>query len=189
MTMQGIIDRLGAYAEISSEAKSTLAGMLVPTAPKKGTVLLREGTVCQHMHFMTQGFARAFFYKNGRDITSWFAQDNDILTPLDSFVGQRPSYENVELLEDSMLYSLSYRNLQFLYRHYPETNAIGRMLTEQYYVELMERTMAFQFQTATERYRDLQLRQPNLLQRASLGHIASFLGISQETLSRIRTKT
>jgi hypothetical protein len=62
------------------------------------------------------------------------------------------------------------------------------MLTENYYVELMERTMSFQFQSATERYHDLQLRQPELLRKASLGHIASYLGISQETLSRIRTK-
>lgn len=186
--MQSIVERLSSLARISTEAQQRLAEMLMPSAPKKGTILLKEGTVCQHMYFMTQGFARAYFYKNGRDITSWFAQDNDILTPLDSFVGQRPSYENVELLEDSLLYSLRYKDLQLLYRQYPEANAIGRILTEKYYVELMERTMAFQFQTASERYHDLERRQPKLLQRASLGHIASFLGISQETLSRIRTK-
>ena len=77
---------------------------------------------------------------------------------------------------------------QKAFEKYPEFNLIGRLLTEKYYIELEERTISLQFQTATERYLKLLQQQPQLLQKASLGMIASYLGISQETLSRIRKK-
>lgn len=154
----------------------------------KGSILLNQGDICQHIYFLEKGFARGFFYQDGKDITAWFAMEKDVATPLYSFVTQKPSFESVEILESSVLYAISHENLQQLYRQYPEFNLIGRVLTEKYYVDLMARTMSFQFQTATERYQHLFAHQPQLLQRASLGHIASYLGISQETLSRIRTK-
>lgn len=186
--MQSIIDRLSAFVTISESSKTKLTEVLKQMKPNKGTILLKEGEICQHMYFLTKGFARGFYYQNGKDITSWFAMENDIATPFDSFVCQRPSYESVEILEDSILYAINYKDLQQLYRQYPEYNIIGRKLTEKYYVELMTRTMSFQFQTATERYHELLEHQPQLFQRTSLGHIASYLGISQETLSRVRTK-
>ena len=105
-----------------------------------------------------------------------------------AFIAQKPGYEGIELLESCVLYSISYAQLQTLYRKYPALNLAGRLLTERYYLELEERTRSLQFQTATERYALLLAQQPGLLQRASLGHIASYLGISQETLSRIRGK-
>jgi CRP-like cAMP-binding protein len=111
-----------------------------------------------------------------------------LATSLYSFETQTPNFENIEILEDSTLYAISYESLQYLYHHYPEFNLLGRRLVEKYYVELMERTLSFQFQSARERYLQLLTNRPQILQRASLGHIASYLGISQETLSRIRTK-
>jgi CRP/FNR family transcriptional regulator, anaerobic regulatory protein len=183
-----IIDQLDKYFIISEQAKKELTGLLIRKNLKKGTLLLKEGDICQHLYYLSEGFARGFFYQNGKDITAWFAFENDIATPLYSFVSKKPSYESIEILEDSVLYTISYENLQYLYHQYPESNFIGRIITEKYYVELMARTMAFQFQSATERYIQLLNHQPQLLQRASLGQIASYLGISQETLSRIRTK-
>ena len=146
------------------------------------------GDVCQHIYFMKKGFARGFFNQDGKDITLWFAVENDIATSLYSIVTQKPSFENIEILENSILYAISHDNLQHLYHQYPEFNLIGRRFVEKYYVELMARTMSLQFQTAKERYQQLLTHQPQLLQRASLGYIASYLGISQETLSRIRAK-
>jgi len=183
-----ILDKLNQFLKISDQTKKELAGLIIQKNFKKGTILLKEGEICQHLYFLEEGFARGFFYQNGKDITSWFALENDIATPMYSFVTQNPSFESIEILEESVLDVISYENLQNIYRIYPEFNLIGRILTEKYYVELMTRTMSFQFQSATERYLQLLSHQPQLLQRASLGHIASYLGISQETLSRIRTK-
>jgi CRP/FNR family transcriptional regulator, anaerobic regulatory protein len=105
-----------------------------------------------------------------------------------SFVSQKPSFENIEILEPSVLYAISYDNLQKMYLEFPEFNLIGRLFTEKYYIELEERVMSLQFLTAKERYEKLLIQQPMLLQRVTLGQIASYLGITQETLSRIRGK-
>lgn len=186
--MKNIIDRLSQYIEISEQAKIRFAEFIVQKKFIKGALLLRGSEICRHIYFLKKGFARGFVNQDGKDITSWFAEENDIVTSLYSFVSQKPSFENIEILENSTLYTISYENLQELYDQYPEFNLIGRRFMEKYYVELMVRTMSLQFQPAKERYYQLLTHQPALLKRATLGHIASFLGISQETLSRIRSK-
>jgi CRP-like cAMP-binding protein len=105
-----------------------------------------------------------------------------------SFVSQKASYENIQAIEPATLYAITFDDLQKLYKNYPTFDKIGRLLTEQYYVALEERIMSLQFQTAIERYQSLMQNENYLLQRVSLGMIASYLGISQETLSRIRSK-
>ena len=103
-------------------------------------------------------------------------------------MSRKPGFENIEAIENSILYVITYDDLNNLYHNHPEFNYVGRLLTEKYYIDLMERTLCLQFQSAKESYDQLVKCQPYILQRASLGHIASYLGISQETLSRIRTK-
>ena len=91
-------------------------------------------------------------------------------------------------MEESTVWSITLDNLLSLYDQYPELERVGREITEQYYIRLEERYVNAQFKTAIERYEELLTSRPHILQRASLGYIASFLGISQETLSRIRSK-
>lgn len=105
-----------------------------------------------------------------------------------SFIVQKPSFEFVQALEDSDLLQMSYSALQNLYVTFPETERIGRIITENYYIKLEERILNLQFKTAKERYQKLLSSKPTLLLRAPLGQIASYLGISQETLSRIRAE-
>jgi CRP/FNR family transcriptional regulator, anaerobic regulatory protein len=176
------------HLKVSEQAKIMLDKIIIQKDYKKGKIILKEGEICKHLYFIKNGFARGFISQNGKDITSWFAFENDVATPLYSFVTRKPGFESIEILEDSTFYAISYENIQQLYRQFPEFNLIGRIVTEKYYIELMTRTMSFQFQSAKERYLQLIANQPQLLHRASLGHIASYLGISQETLSRIRTK-
>ena len=186
--MNDILNSLYNHFIVSEQAKVMLDKIIFQKDYKKGTVILKEGEICNHLYFIKKGFARGFISQNGKDITSWFAFENDVATPFYSFVTRKPGFENIEILEDSTLYAISYENIQQLYRQFPEFNLIGRIVTEKYYIELMTRTISFQFQSAKERYLQLLTNQPQLLHRASLGLIASYLGISQETLSRIRTK-
>jgi CRP-like cAMP-binding protein len=92
------------------------------------------------------------------------------------------------VLEDCELIQIPYSHLQQLYNDFPETERIGRILTENYYVKLEGRLMSLQFTSAKERYELLMTNNPSIIQRAPLGYIASYLGITQETLSRIRAK-
>lgn len=96
--------------------------------------------------------------------------------------------ENIQLLEGSILWSISKEKFTRLLNHYPEMERVLRIAYEKYYIRLEERFVNAQFKTATERYHDLLLQTPHLIERVPLGHIASYLGISAETLSRIRSR-
>ncbi|MDP9046605.1 MAG: Crp/Fnr family transcriptional regulator, partial [Bacteroidota bacterium] len=91
-------------------------------------------------------------------------------------------------LEDSVLQSINWDQLQSLYQDYPEFNKTGRLITEHYYIKSEERTIDLQTLSAKQRYEKLLSTYPDILQKASLGQIASFLSIKQETLSRIRAR-
>lgn len=187
--MDKLITIINQFANISEQAKIELNNIVSIKRFDKGSYIVEQGKTCKHLYFIKSGFLRGFYYQdNGKEITSWFAFENETVTSMYSFISQKPSFETIEVLEDSTLFEISYQNVQFLFKKYPEFNLIGRILTEKYYIELEERTMSLQFQTATERYLNLLQQQPQLLQKASLGMIASYLGISQETLSRIRKK-
>lgn len=125
---------------------------------------------------------------DGKEITHWFGFENDFVTSLHSFITGEPSVENIHLLEDSILFSISKDSLTQLLNQYHEIERIVRLAYEKYYIRLEDRLINAQFKTATERYEKLLLERPHILERVSLGMVASYLGISQETLSRVRAK-
>lgn len=176
------------FSSFDENLQEDLRTLLQKNIVAKGTLLLREGSFCKKIYFLAKGLVRGFYYREGKELTSWFGLENDALTSLSAFIQQKTSKENIEILEDSILYSLTYTQLQELYEKYPEFNRSGRMLIEKYYIELEEHTLSLQFDSATERYQKLLYQQNHLLQRVPLKYIASYLGISQETLSRIRAK-
>ena len=186
--MEHFFQILTKFMPLSAELRNDLASKVFVRKVDKGEILISEGKICNELYLIKKGFLRGFHYHNGKEITAWFGFENDIATSTYSFVSQKPGFENIEAIENSILYVISYDDLNRIYQNHPEFNYVGRLLTEKYYVDLMERTLCLQFQSAKESYEQLVSRQPYILQRASLGHVASYLGISQETLSRIRTK-
>ncbi len=179
---------LGQLLPLSLELREDLSAKVYVRKVKKSEILVSEGKVCHQLFFIRKGSLRGFHYQNGKEITSWFGFENDFATSTYSFVSQKTGYENIEVIEDSTLYVINHDDLNSIYHKHPGFNYAGRLLTEKYYLDLMERTLSLQFQSAKENYHQLVATHPHLLKRASLGHIASYLGISQETLSRIRTK-
>ncbi len=186
--MQKLIEILEQYTLISDEAKVELVRIVSKKKLANGQILLQQGNICRNLYFVESGFLRGFYCLDGKDISSWFALENDIAAAMYSFVTQKASFESIEVLEESVVYQIGYQEQQNLYHKYMEMNMIGRLLTEKYYIILEERKNALQYQSAKERYKYLVENQPQLLQKASLGMIASYLGITQETLSRIRNK-
>ncbi len=155
---------------------------------KKNHLLLKEGVVAHRIFFLEKGSARTFYFHDGKDITSWIYRQGHLLTSWSSFYTRTPSYENVELTEDSTIVSLSYDQLQNLYSQHPGLQKFGRIMVEEQLVYLDYFYKGFMFMTAKEKYDLLLSIFPDVTLRVNLGHIASFLGISQETLSRIRKK-
>ena len=131
---------------------------------------------------------RGFYNLDGKEITHWFAFEEDFVTSFHSFITQQPAVENIQLLEGSILWSISKDSLSQLLTEYHEIEKLVRIAYEKYYIRLEERFVNAHFKTATERYQQLLLHTPHILERVPLGQIASYLGISQETLSRIRSR-
>jgi CRP-like cAMP-binding protein len=184
--MENLILKLNAIAPLGLALENAIKERLKKTHLLKKDFLVKEGQISKKIYFLEKGTCRAFYFSEEKEITNWFMSDNDIVISVFSFFTQSPSLENIELLEDTVLYSMSYQSLQQHYQQFPQFNLHGRIITEQYYMLSEQRNFALKKQSAKQRY-DLLLKQyPQILQKASLGHIASYLGITQETLSRIR---
>jgi CRP-like cAMP-binding protein len=161
--------------------------IILKTFPKKH-LLLKEGEIAKQIFFICKGSARAFYYdKDGKEHTTWFMTENDLMISVYSFYRQAPALENIELLEDSVLLCMRYEKLQDIYQEFPEYNLQRRLFTEKYYIQSEERAIILRTKKPAERYQLLLESFPGILQKASLGQIASFLGIALETLSRIRS--
>ncbi len=174
--------------QISKATLTAVSEVIRTEEYNKGHILLREGLVAHHLYFIKKGAARTFYYHDGKDVTSWVYGDGAILTAWGSFYGRSPSFENIELLENSVVEYISHSDLQKLYAQYPRMQTFGRLLVEEQITFIDNFFKGFMFMTAKEKYELLQSTFPDVIQRINLGHIASFLGISQETLSRIRRK-
>ncbi len=154
---------------------------------KKGEQLLDMGRVCKSIYFIVSGGLRIYTMEtDGSQSTSWLLFENDLAIAVHSFFAQQPSFEGIEALEDSVSVALSYEHLQMLYQQYETFNKVGRVLTEQYYMRSELKAHQLRTLSAKQRYLNLLRAQPQVLQRVPLKYIASFLGITQSTLSRVR---
>ncbi|MFN4145186.1 MAG: Crp/Fnr family transcriptional regulator [Runella sp.] len=154
----------------------------------RNTLLLGVGQVCHHLYFLHHGLARGFYHSNKQEFTSWFAKENDIVFSPHSFLRQQPTDEGIELLEDTLLLSLSYKAVQQIYERFPMMNTLGRLITDHYLLQYDERFRFMQALGGKERLREFMARYPTLYDRASNKHIASYLGMTPETMSRLLAK-
>ncbi len=155
---------------------------------KKGDYLLREGQICNHITYINEGLFRTFYIKNGIEINTCFCMENSITSSQESFVNQIVSKEYIQAIEDASIVSLSHESLMKLYQFDPKWESLSRILTEKECARLSERIDTLSFETAKEKYLHLLKKQPEIIQRVAIQHIASYIGVSRETLSRIRSK-
>ncbi len=180
---------LDAVIPLDPSVKASIGQLTQPLHVPRHTLLLQEGQVCRSLYFIGQGLVRAYRQQaDGREITTWFAAEQELFTSGYSFISRAPSRETIEVLEDVTGFCISQQALTDLYEQHPVVDRLGRRLTEHYYFQLEELFASQITLSATERYERLISTAPGLLQRVSLGHIASYLGMTQETLSRIRAR-
>ncbi|TDB62354.1 Crp/Fnr family transcriptional regulator [Arundinibacter roseus] len=167
------------------EAKLALAGVCNVIFLKKGEILQPIGHTCKTIYFIKSGVARIYYYKDGTDITEYFAFENNLIVRVESLFTGMPSKKAIQILEDAEMVAIQATSLFELYDTFPRIERLFRLIFEAAHVETIHRMESIQFHTAEERYQALLLH-PDIIQRIPLKHIASYLGITQVSLSRIR---
>lgn len=175
------------FGSLSNSLKQAIVQNSKVAKIGKKQKLLGEGEKSDSIYFIVSGAVRIFYLnKEGVETNTWFLVENELVISVYSFFTSQPSFEYIETLEHCTFITLKKDKLDWLYQTFIEFNIIGRKLTELYYIRNEAQANALRLLSAKERYQQLLNTQPQLLQRVSLGHIASYLGISAETLSRIR---
>jgi CRP-like cAMP-binding protein len=170
---------------LSKEAENAIAAISSIVKIKKNQDLQSIGHTCKTIYFINKGVARIYYYKDGIDITESFAFENNIIARVESLFTGNPSRKAIQVLEDSEIVAINAMRLFDLYDTYPEIERLFRKIFEVGYVDTIHRIEGMQFHSAEERYVAL-LKETEIIQKIPLKHIASYLGITQVTLSRIR---
>lgn len=186
--MESLFKTLEQFHRLSEESKAAFAAITKTRNLPKGFTLLHPGSVANHMFFIQKGLTRTFYLKDGKDVTDWISLENTFAVSIISFITRQPDRRGIELLEDSTIVEIPYYELEQLFPKYRDIETLGRRWSNFGIVQLQMRFDELHFATAAERYKIFVERNPSALQRVPLGIIASFLGVTQETLSRIRAQ-
>jgi CRP-like cAMP-binding protein len=175
------------YCTLSTQGITTLANILVPYKVAKGEKLLQEGDVCKSMFYVEKGMVRQFYYKGGRDVTEHFSYEGRIVICIESFLKQNPSRLMVEALEPLMVYGIPHDEFLALVESDKEMSRLYRQILEHALISSQEHADSQRFENASERYVRLLKSKPEIILRAPMVHVASFLQMTPETLSRVRS--
>ena len=184
--MKSIFQYFHLHNSLSKEAENAISEICSIIKIKKNQELQTIGHTCKTIYFLNTGTARIYYYKDGIDITESFAFENNIIARVESLFTGNPSRKAIQILEDSEIVAINATLLFKLYDIYPEIERLFRKIFEVAYVDTVNRIEGIQFHSAEERYNALISEEPNVLKKVPLKHIASYLGITQVSLSRIR---
>lgn len=174
------------YCPLTPPAIEVLGSILVPMRFQKGDTILEEGKVCRDLYFVEKGMVRQYYYKNKKDVTEHFSFEGRIVFCIESFLKQEPSRLIVEALENTMLYAIPHDALHNLMEYDREMEMLYRKILEHVAISSQEHADSQRFENAAERYDRLLREKPEIILRAPMVHIASFLQMTPETLSRVR---
>lgn len=153
----------------------------------KGDFLVKQDKVCRHIAYILEGTLRTYYINDkSEETTSCFCTENNLATSYKSFVLQQPSKLIVQAIEDTQLLVIDYKNLHKLYAKSAAWQIIGRAVAEREYIVMEQYASILNTETAKEKYLRLLKEQPNVLLKANIEDIASYLGVTRRTLSRIR---
>ncbi|CAM1345064.1 Crp/Fnr family transcriptional regulator [Tenacibaculum amylolyticum] len=172
----------------NKEIADALQEVAIPKSFKKGDLIHTSNAICKHFFLLLSGIARVFYYRDGKDITVHIAQEQESITAIDSFIQRKKSKYSIEALEDIECLAISREDLERLSAKSHQFEHFGRLFLEKIYIDLAERIDSLLLHTSHERYEDLLQKKPELFNRVPAKHIASFLGMTPETFSRIRGK-
>ena len=182
------ISSLSMINPLSTKGKHAIANLCAPTQIRKNYDLQTTGQTCKTIYFVQTGAARIYYYKNGKEVTEYFAFENDLIIRAESLFTGKPSTKAIQAVSDTLFVALPSHSLFALFDKHRDIERLFRKIVEHSYVDTINRLESLQFHSAEERYESLMGKSPEVIQKIPLKHIASYLGITQVSLSRIRAK-
>ncbi len=186
INMEQLFQYFNKFNLLSKEAENAISEISSIVAIKKNKDLQPIGHTCKTIYFINKGVARIYYFKDGIDITEGFFFENSIIARVESLFTGKPSRKAIQILEDAEVVAIDSTQLFKLYDSFPEIERLFRKIFEAGYVETVNRIEGIQFHSAEERYKALLNEASNVLMRVPLKYVASYLGITQVSLSRIR---
>ncbi len=182
-----LIYYISKWSNISKEDEAIILSAFEPISIKKKKDLLIAGQVCNYLYFITRGCLRSFYIDSkGVEHVYQIRMDNNWIGDIDSYFTRQNSKYNIEAIEDSNLLRIPVDRLEQLFIEIPGLERYFRILFQKAYINALNRLSATMWETAIDRYNEMLKEHPEIFQRVSLVHIASYLGITPESLSRIR---
>lgn len=175
------------YSTMTHDELDILESILVPHKYLKGQIILSEGDVDKDIMYVAKGMTRQFYYKNGKELTEYIATEGNIVMCIESLFMERPTKIQVEALEPTWIYSLPKDRLEQVALHNSNIQILYRKILEESLILSQVHADLVRFETAQDRYQKMCKLMPQVILRAPLVYIASYLQMTPETLSRVRT--
>ena len=174
------------YSTMTHEELDLLESILVPMKYAKNEMILREGETCNNIYWVVKGLVRQFYYKNGKEVTEYMATENSIVMCIESLFLEQPTHLQIKAIEPSILIALPKAELEAVAMKSVNIQILYRKILEESLILSQIHADMLRFESAQDRYQKLIKRQPQLVLRAPLVYIASYLQMTPETLSRVR---
>lgn len=186
--IQQLLNYLNSVQPLNAEERKRLAEFCSELSIQKNEELQPIGHTCKTIYFVVSGMLRICYWKDGNDITESFEPENSLVARAESLFAGVPSKKAICAVEDADLIGINAVKLYESFEQYPRIERLFRKIFEQQYVRTIHRLESLQFNSPEERYKLLLEDQPDIIKRVPLKHIASYLGITQVSLSRIRAR-
>ncbi len=184
--MNIVIQTLAAITPLSDVAIRDLSLIMTERTVKKGAHLVRIGKKVDAFQYVVKGLARVYYLHDGEDVTDFFACDGEFIGAVPALFLGGPSHKGVEVLEHSTIIQFSYAAFEDLCTKHHDIERAGRKLAVYAFLEVQQRIENLRFMSVRERYEELERKHPGITNRLPLKHVASFLGTTNVSISRIR---
>ena len=185
--MESLQKAITAISPLSDESRNAFISAWKHWKTSKDFFLLKENSVSDYLYFIEKGVARIYYYKKGKEITEWLALDQQFFLSITSYFQRTPSHLIIQTIEPSEVYGIHHDDFMNLADKYHDVERLLRRMVTGSLILSQIRMDSIQFESAQQRYEKLLQKTPQIVQRVPLTYIASFLGITLETLSRIRS--
>lgn len=183
--MENLIQHISQHIKVNELQLHTILSKFKLRKLPKGRHFLKQGQIAGEYLFLEEGCLRIYYFRDDKEITGWATTHHYLFTDLISLNRQTPSVFNIQAIEKSTLYCISKKNMDELYATIPAWQEFGRKIWEMAFMDVLQMIVSYQIETAEERYERL-LEEPELLKKVPLKHLATFIGITPNSLSRIR---